>query len=57
VNLPARLAFRKRVAVTRDKLEEIAFSNRTQIHVDHASNVASTRVDGVEFFAELGDVW
>jgi hypothetical protein len=57
VNLPARLAFRKRVAVTRDKLEEIAFSNRTQIHLDHASNIASTRVDGVEFFAELGEVW
>jgi hypothetical protein len=57
VNLPARLAFRKRVAVTRDKLEDIAFSNRTQIHLDHANNIASTRVDGVEFFAELGEVW
>jgi hypothetical protein len=57
MNLPSRLAFRRRVHVTQQKLEEIAFSNRTQIHVDQARNIASTRVDGVEFYAELGEVW
>jgi hypothetical protein len=45
------------VNVTRDKLEEIAFSNRTQIHINEVDQRASTRVDGVEFWAELGQVW
>jgi hypothetical protein len=45
------------VNVTRDKLEEIAFSNRTQIHINEVDQRASTRVDGVEFWAELGPVW
>jgi hypothetical protein len=50
---------RKRVNVTRDKLEDVAFCNRTQIHFDHVHSTASTRVDGVEFWCNLDarEVW
>jgi hypothetical protein len=51
---------RKRtIAVTRDKLEEVAFLNRAEITIDHARNIATTRIDGVLFWADLdaGEIW
>ena len=50
---------RRRVNVTRDKLEEMAFCNRTQIELDDVRGIATTRIDGVTFWASLtaSEVW
>lgn len=50
---------RRRVNITRDRLEELAFHNRTPIHFDDVRNIATTRIDGVDFWASIDarEVW
>lgn len=50
---------RRRVNISRDRLEELAFHNRTQVELDYVRGIAVTRIDGIDFWASIDarEVW